>query len=212
MKSSRAAITALVAVSAFAWFILLLSAGTPVPLGFFDPLGKIITGVILLLGAFDKWLWRVLPSSIVKRPKIAGTWRVDMQSNWVDPETDNVIPTVNAFLNIRQSFSSIDARLLTPESKSYQLSAQLVPPTNDDEYLLVAVYRNEPKLLIRDRSPIHFGALILRIPSGSPRTLSGQYWTDRKTCGELSGSDRDKKHFSSFAEADAHWVSKESRH
>ena len=208
MRASRLAVTVLVSISAVAWFLLLLSAGLDVPLGFFSPVGKVVTGIILLLGAFDKWLWRLLPSKLVKRPKVYGTWRVALISNWVDPSTGEVVNSIDAFLAIRQTFSAIDARLLTLESKSQQLSAQLVPSPADDEYLLVAVYRNEPKLLIRGRSPIHFGALILRIPAEPSRNLAGEYWTDRMTCGELSGRDRDGKHFSSFTDAEAHWVKK----
>ncbi|MDP9178962.1 MAG: hypothetical protein M3O61_14885 [Gemmatimonadota bacterium] len=208
MKASRLAVTVLVGISALAWFLLLLSTGLEVPIGFFSPLGKVVTGIILLLAAFDKWLWRLLPSNLIKRPKVYGTWRVALKFNWIDPTTGAVVDSRNAFLVIHQTFSAVDARLLTAESKSHQLSAQLVPSTDNDEYLLVAVYRNEPKLLIRELSPIHFGALVLRIPAAPSRTLTGEYWTDRLTCGELSGRDRDGKRFSTFTDAEAHWVKK----
>ena len=210
MKVGRGALTLLIAISAVAWALLLLSAGTEVPLTFFTPLGKVVTGIILLLKIFDKWLWRILPTKLVRRPKVFGTWRVNVHSKWQDPKTGAGIEPINAYLAVRQTFWTIDARLMTAESKSYQLSAQLVPPTPEveDEYLLVAVYRNEPKLSVRDRSEIHFGALILRIPADSPKALTGQYWTDRLTCGELSGFSRDKRQFSSFADAEAYWISK----
>ena len=43
-----------------------------------------------------------------------------------------------------------------------------------------------------DRSEIHQGALILDThgPSGKPETLTGEYWTDRKTTGSMNFSRR----------------------
>jgi hypothetical protein len=207
MKLSRLAVTILVAISAFEWFCFLLLKGYVVPSSFFEPMGLTVSGLVLLLGAFDRWIWKWLPQSLSKRPNISGTWEIDLQSNF-SPTTEQLTVPVRGFLVIRQTFSTVEARLLTAESQSHQLAAQLIMLAGDDEYGLIAVYRNEPKILLREKSRVHFGALILRIPIGSEKTLSGEYWTDRSTCGELSGRDRQKKRFSSFGEAEAHWAQK----
>jgi hypothetical protein len=206
--ANRSVVTGLVTVSAVAWAALLLFGGTPLPTTFFDPLTKVAAGLVLLLTVFDKWLWRFLPQWLVKVPRIAGTWEVELQSNWIDPATGNLIGAVKGFLVVRQTYSTVDARLLTAESRSHQLAASLVRAHGGDEFSLVAVYRNEPSILIRERSGIHFGALILHIPAGGSTSLFGEYWTDRTTCGQLSGRNRQGKRFSSFIDAEAHWVTK----
>jgi hypothetical protein len=47
------------------------------------------------------------------------------------------------------------------------------------------VYRNEPKLSVRDRSPIHYGAIVLDVQGDPVKELAGCYWTDRNSRGEL---------------------------
>ena len=54
---------------------------------------------------------------------------------------------------------------------------------------MIGVYSNEPKHSIRNRSPIHYGTLKLNIIGNPVTALSGHYWTDRGTQGELYLSD-----------------------
>ncbi len=53
-------------------------------------------------------------------------------------------------------------------------------------YQVVATYQNVPKLLEREGSPIHLGTLILEMAGRRPVRMSGSYWTDRNTKGELT--------------------------
>lgn len=210
---SKTAVSTLVFLGALAWLVLLMWGGQVVSESFFTPFSKVVSFLLVILAGFDRWAWkwRILPRSLVKRPDISGTWSVTLRSSWVDPNTGNVIDEIRAYLVVKQTFTSIDLRLLTTESTSRQLAAQLVR-LDDDEFSLAAVYRNEPKLVIRHRSAIHFGALVLPIPNPVPDTLVGEYWTDRRptpTSGELIATRRTRKRFADYQTSEAFFVQRQ---
>jgi hypothetical protein len=64
---------------------------------------------------------------------------------------------------------------------------------------VAVLYRNDPKVSVRDRSPIHFGGMHLRV-SGED-ALEGDYWTDRKTSGRLTLKRVSRDKCRSFADA-----------
>ncbi len=151
-----------------------------------------VTGILLfLLGTFDLWLWRlpVLQGWFVKRPNIRGTWRAILRSTWVDPSTGEGIEQIEGFMVIRQTYSSLSLRLLTSESSSELIGAEI--NTGSDGIMhIVGVYRNEPRQLLRQRSPIHYGAILLDIEGRPATCLRGHYWTDRNTAGEIELNNR----------------------
>jgi len=65
------------------------------------------------------------------------------------------------------------------------------------------VYRNEPRQGMRERSPIHHGAFLLRVGGNPATSLEGEYWPDRRTSGEMATLGRRKKAFETFADASA---------
>jgi hypothetical protein len=71
----------------------------------------------------------------------------------------------------------------------------------DGTYRVTGVYRNEPKLSVRERSPIHYGALVLDVLGDPAKDLAGHYWTDRSTRGELHSTGRQVVVAASFEEA-----------
>lgn len=73
---------------------------------------------------------------------------------------------------------------------SSELLAEEIMYAPDGTVRLYGVYRNEPILTVRDRSPIHHGALLLDIHGNPPESLSGHYWTDRHTAGSIFLSER----------------------
>jgi hypothetical protein len=143
---------------------------------------SIVLGIVFL---FEFWLWRIplLEGWLVKRPSIAGTWRVTLQSNWVDPETGKQIGPIEGYMVVRQSFSTLTMRQLTAESSSELLGTEIVCSA-DGLYCVSGVYRNEPNYDVRNRSQIHYGALWLRIEDAHS-SVSGHYWTDRNSAGTL---------------------------
>lgn len=137
---------------------------------------------------FTKWLWRwkVLQGWLIKIPDLQGTWRGELKGDWINPETGKGINPIPMVLVIRQNFSNIKCTLMTKESSSYSTTADVNIAPNSEDLYLTYNYTNRPKATIRDRSPIHDGACILKIISKPHECLEGEYWTSRKTRGEMT--------------------------
>jgi len=166
------------------------------------PFSTVIGVLLLLLAAFDLWAWRlrVLHGWFVPRPDLRGTWRVELQSNWKNPATDSGVGPIVAYLVVRQTFSALSVRMLTAESASELVAAE-INKASDGTYRLAAVYRNEPNLSVRDRSQIHYGALMLDVQGDPVKSLAGYYWTDRNSRGELRTLARNVSPAGSFQDA-----------
>ena len=74
---------------------------------------------------------------------------------------------------------------MTEESSSYSTTADINIAANSEDLYLVYNYTNRPKATTRDRSEIHDGAAILKIINKPDRCLEGEYWTSRKTRGDM---------------------------
>ncbi|MCX7060706.1 MAG: hypothetical protein NTZ11_07395 [Gammaproteobacteria bacterium] len=187
-------------VAAVIWGILLVLNGVVVQVSWLR-YASTVTGVLMLmLAVFDIWLWKwtVLQGWFVKRPVVDGTWCVELRSNWKDPTTGKRIAPIPGFMVIRQSFSRMSLRLITAESRSELLGAEVLR-ADDASYRITGVYRNEPRMSVRHRSQIHYGALVLQVCGKPIVQLEGHYWTDRDTTGELLLTERRAAHVDDFA-------------
>ncbi len=199
---ARSHITAVVFLAALLWGVLLIIDGVAVSISWLRHFSTVVGVLLFLLAGFDLWLWRLpfLQGWFVKRPDISGTWRVTIRSNWVDPSTGKTVEPIEGYMVVRQTFSSLSLRLMTSESVSELLGAEIIRAP-DGTFRVTGVYRNEPKLSVRERSPIHHGAILLDVV-GRPRSaLKGHYWTDRGTSGELELTDRIKRILDEFETA-----------
>lgn len=203
---SRLHLSTILVLAAALWGGLLLVEGVTVNGAWLRPFSTVIGVLLLLLAAFDLWAWRlrVLHGWFVPRPDLRGTWRVELQSNWRNPATDSAtdsgVGPIVAYLVVRQTFSALSVRMLTAESASELVAAE-INKASDGTYRLAAVYRNEPKLSVRDRSPIHYGALVLDVQGDPVKSLAGYYWTDRNSRGELRTLARTVSPAGSFQDA-----------
>jgi hypothetical protein len=202
-------IKAIVYTTVLAWTILLYTEGQALHSSFLKPLSAATTGVIWLALAFDLYLWKLsIFRPLVKRPIVEGTWKVQIQSNWIDPATKQPIGPITAYMVVRQTLSTLSMRLLTAESTSTLVGTELVCAP-DGLYCISGVYRNEPWFQFRGRSEIHYGGLWLQIAEDDfTKTMTGHYWTDRSTSGSMLLTDRVTKKAQSFAAAAAAAVSK----
>ncbi len=197
---SKTHLSTILFFAAIIWGILLVVAsGVAVSVSWLKHLST-VTGILLfILGAFDLWLWRLpfLQGWFVKRPNIRGTWRATLRSTWVDPSTEKGIEQIEGFMVIRQTYSSLSLRLLTSESSSELIGAE-INTGSDGTARIVGVYRNEPRQLLRQRSPIHYGAILLDIEGKPVPCLRGHYWTDRSTAGEIELNNRVHEIFNDY--------------
>lgn len=188
------------------WAVALLLTGQTLPPGLLRPLSVVVSVVVLLSLAFELWLWKLpfLHDWFVKRPVIEGTWRAELRSDWRD-EAGAGIPPVDAYMVVRQTLLNLSLRLLTAESSSSLVGAEIVRSA-DGMYCVSGVYRNEPRFQGRNHSPIHYGAVWLQVVQEPVRMIEGHYWTDRKTAGELRLTDNQKQKFQTFESAQAHYA------
>ncbi len=199
---SRLHLSALLLLAAAIWGVALVVEGVNVKSGWLHPFSTVVGALLLLLTAFDLWLWRwrALHGWFVHRPNARGTWKVELVSSWVDPATNSTKPPREAYLVVRQTYSTLSVRMLTQESGSESLASELHVAA-DGVVRMASVYRNEPRLSVRDQSPIHHGALLVDILGDPPTGLRGYYWTDRNSRGEISSKGRANKLASSFDDA-----------
>lgn len=134
--------------------------------------GEAISVAVILSGAYERFLWKINPFE--STPKLEKRYVGKLKSSYDHVERD-------ASLEIKQTLLSVHVTLITNESKSKSLSASI-----DDilgEMQLTYCYLNTPKSEYRARSEIHYGTATLSV--ANPQILEGQYYTDRKTSGDM---------------------------
>ena len=134
--------------------------------------GEAVGVAAILMVIYEKWLWRFDPFAGI--PCIKGSYSGTIKSNY-----DSVVR--EASLQISQTFLSVRATMSTNESKSKSLAASIENVSGINE--LIFTYHNDPRAEHREGSPIHYGTA--RFALDEKDHLSGQYYTDRKTFGDL---------------------------
>lgn len=199
---SRFSLSVIVLVASLIFGLLLFINGVAVEMFWLRFLTPVVTVLAFLLSTFDLFLWKIFPEWIIKRPKIYGTWRGIIQSNWHNPDTEEQIEAIECYTAIRQTFSRISYRQMTAESSSKVIDGNIISEP-DGVFQVGGIYRNEPNFPFRDQSSIHYGGQLLTIIGKPATSLKGQYWTDRNTAGQLDLTKRKKKIFHDFQSAKA---------
>ncbi len=165
-------------------------------------LPQAVTAYVAVGLLFTKLLWRssLIQGWLIKVPDLQGTWRGELISDYVDPATGTTVPPIPVVLVIRQTFSSIRSTMMTSESTSYSTTAAIDRAPGTDELYLTYCYTNRSRETIRERSPIHDGAAVLKIIREPGRSLEGGYWTSRKTKGDMVLRFESKKLAEKFTE------------
>lgn len=180
----RPLVTIIMLLAACTWALVLMISGVDVGWTHAKPLSFCIGVVSLALAGFDRWLWRV-PGirRLTGRPLLEGTYWGEVRSESIDPETQRKRDPVAAALVIKQTYTGIVVSLFTAESRSATLTASLDEDASSS-FEISGLYRAEPRISVQHRSRTHHGALRLTVVGGDTR-LSGGYWTDRESQGEL---------------------------
>jgi len=206
MKLSRLHISILLGLSVAVWAIVLCCQGTGMTVDHFRPFGTVVGVLVIFSLLLEHWLWRInwLQPWFVSRPNLCGTWKVSLQSNYIDPETDTRVKPITCFMGVKQTLSTLKMHLMTPESESWLIAESILPSPNGDGYQIVGVYTNKPKIHLRgQKSDIQLGALVLDSHGATtyPSTITGEYWTDRNTSGSMEFSERQPKVFTRYEDA-----------
>ena len=206
MRLERLHITVFVIIAALIWLIVLLCQGASVTWAHGQPFSIVVSSLVApgLLLEFVLWRQPWLHGWFVKRPDLRGTWRVELQSSYVRPETNERVPSDRAPPgSSSRRFLKLQMHLMTPESESWFIANHIRPSPNGSGYQVIGVYTNEPNVHLRDEriSEMHQGAIIIEThgPDRRPTTLTAKYWTDRKTSGTMDFTTRLKEVYTRFA-------------
>ena len=207
MKVERVHISAVVAVVAVTWMAVLWTRGVGVSATQLTAFAGVIGPLSLLGLALDKWLWRWrILHGLVKRPDLRGTWRVELQSTYLRPETGEPVPKIVCYMGVEQTLSTLQMHLMTPESESWLIASGIQRARSGKGFQVTGVYSNEPKLDLRTAriSEIHRGAIAVTTHGDNrrPSHLSAEYWTDRQTNGTMEFTRRLAEVYTRFEEAD----------
>ena len=207
MKLERLHISIFLGLSALVWGLVLFAQRTQFGWQHLSPFGIVVSFLVALGAAFEflLWRWSWLHGWFVKRPDLRGTWRVELQSDWIDPATNVGVPPIVCYMGVAQTLSTLQMHLMTPESESWSIAERVSPSPNGAGYQVASVYTNRPQVHLRGvRSEMHLGGLLLDTHgrANCPDTLAGEYWTDRKTKGQMTFTDRRATIFTRFEDAE----------
>jgi hypothetical protein len=187
----RTSLAILIVIITAVWGAGLWVLGIPLTWDHAKPYTVTVTIVTLLLSLFDGFLWRWEPfRRFVKIPNLQGTWRVELHSTYLNPNTGERAPLLVAYASIRQKYSRLSLRLMTPESNSHLIAYNFLFP-DDHTVELTGAYQSDPQIHLRGTiSEIHYGAFKVRISGDPPDRIEGHYWTDRGTSGSIRYTQR----------------------
>lgn len=207
MHLSRPSISIVVILVVVLWALyLVLFNGVVLDWSHAKPFSLVVTSLVVIGFWFEHQLWRKRPfKRFVNLPDLRGTWQAELQSDFIRPGESEPVPPIRCYFPIAQSYSNLSLGLLTPESSSTLIAHNIRPSEIGDGHQIVGVYRNEPKVEVREQSAIHRGALILNThgPKENPTSLTGEYWTDRGNRGSLKLERRVDEIYSRFQDAEA---------
>jgi len=150
-------------------------------------LPKVVTIDLIIIAIFSSLLWklRIFKGWLVPFPNLNGTWKGTIQTTWVDPKTNERPAPIPAILTIKQSFFKISCVMRTGEMTSRSIISDFALDKDNQMKRLIYSYDSNPIQTVKERSPQHCGTMVLDIVEGKKKKLIGEYWTGRKTTGNI---------------------------
>jgi hypothetical protein len=186
----------LLGVSAISWFCIASITGRDMSklYDFITILPTVATVDLFLFLIFRIWGWRlgIFHDWLVPFPDLSGTWQGHIQTTWKNPETGEVPGPIPVILTIKQSFGNISCVMRTIEMISHSFSEDFRIEKDNQIKQLAYIYDSKPKNVLNDRSIPHDGTIVFDILGKPANKLSGQYWTSRKSTGEITLTFREK--------------------
>lgn len=179
----------LLGISGILWFLNITISNLN-PREFFEfikVLPNVATIDILLIALFVRWgwKWKIFKGWLVPFPNLNGTWQGCIKTTWRNSEPGQSLSPVLAILTIKQSFFKISCVVRTAEMTSHSYSECFRLQSDNQIRQLHFSYTSKPRTSVTDRSPIHDGSITFDIIGDPVFKLKGQYWTSRRTTGEV---------------------------
>ncbi len=169
-----------------------LTKGTP-ELDFLRFFSVAVFVASIILTAWDRWLWKLpLAQKFAQVTRdVSGTWRGNLDSQWVNPDTGLAFGMQDAFLVIRQTSSSASVTLITSGASSKSSIAELI--NDNGSWSVHYTYMHEPNSANSVTNPMHHGSGVIAVVGNPPRRLRGSYWTDRSSRGDLLFTEQSRR-------------------
>lgn len=137
------------------------------------------TAIITVLFVSWAWRWRVFHGWLVPIPNLNGKWEGKIYYKEEGKDKSRKVS-----VDIRQTFLSIVVLFYSKESKSLSFCGSFNIDEKRGLKQLIYSYQNDPKAIIRDKSPLHYGTTKLNI-SADNLEMEGEYWTSRASLGTI---------------------------
>ncbi|QWE17043.1 hypothetical protein [Polynucleobacter sp. AP-Nino-20-G2] len=182
---TRIQITAIVSLAVTIWGGWLYFAGYDIGIQYLQPFTFTVTATLGIVTIFNLYLWHlpIIRMIFGGKPNLNGYWQIEIKSNFVDEKSGDP-KIINACYRIHQTYLNLSVRLHTNETTSKSIATQL-KKNEDGEWILIGNYLDTPSASNRNKSQIHYGSFKLVIPNNSKMNFFGQYWTDRKSSGDI---------------------------
>jgi hypothetical protein len=186
--------------------VIVLAAGTWITSGKVDTgwmryFSAAVLIATLILAAWDLWLWRLgLVQRIPGVPRcVRGTWQGTLTSFWIDPATGTSPQPKTVYLVVHQTATLVTVKLFTNESRSTSTLAAV--SAVDSAWTLAYLYLNRPDMHAEPHSRMHHGSTVFDVSGRPAMRLTGRYWTDRDSKGQLEFTRHQHKLADDFLEA-----------
>lgn len=156
-------------------------------MNFFGAISKVVSTELFIVYLFSQfcWKWKMFKGWLVLFPDLNGTWKGEIQSTWKNPKTNERPDPIPAILTIKQSFFNISCVMRTAEMTSHSVLSDFKLDKDNQIKRLIYTYDSNPLQTVKDRSPQHCGTMIFNIIEKPQLKLDGEYWTGRKTTGNI---------------------------
>lgn len=145
--------------------------------------------VILVPLANVLWrpVWRRFPAlERLVFPDLNGTWKGQICSTWIEPDTGTRPGPISVTVSIRQSLFSTTLRLQSKGATSQSTWCRLEADRAAGIFRVLYLYDYRPKATVRGRMERHDGHARLELNIGAGRDrLVGDYFTDQKSSGDM---------------------------
>ena len=141
---------------------------------YFGAAGEAISFTTVILILYDKLLWKINPFD--STPKLSGEY-----TGTIEYTSNNQKKKKSTKVIITQTSLKVMVKITTNEITSNTIASNLVE--ENGEFVLYYTYITNPRSRYSDENPIQHGTCRL-IKTGA-NTLEGQYWTSRKTIGDI---------------------------
>lgn len=180
----------LVGLSSIAWFLLAFFNNLDLSKvkDFFGLVPKVVSIDLLVVAVFVKWGWKIkiFRGWLVPFPNLSGTWIGYIYSDWKNPQTGEKPPPIPVMLTVSQSFFHVSCVMRTSEMESSSYSEGLLIDADRQVKKIAYSYASKPRISLSERSIPHDGTAVFQIIEKPKLKLTGKYWTERLTKGEIN--------------------------